>query len=84
MDKILKVIEKDNVVTLKDGRRTYATIERLDNPDYNWTIFFNGGLAKSGFATKELAMKKAELAFKEWQNLLNELKNTNKDSFIII
>lgn len=66
----LKIIEVDNTTILKNGRKKYAEICFNTNPDYKWVIYFKGGMALSGFNTKELAIERTNKMFEDWQKLI--------------
>ena len=45
---------------LKIGRKIYATITENKNPDYKFMIWFQGGVALSGYETEQRAIERAE------------------------
>jgi hypothetical protein len=73
MERTLKIIEINDSVILKDGRKKYAQISFNKNPEYNWIIYFRGGLALSGYKTKELAIERANRMFNDFHNMINSI-----------
>ena len=73
MNNELRVIEKDGETILKDGRKTYATICYNQNPDYKWVLYTKGGLALSGYETKEEAISRAQKMFNDWRGVVSSL-----------
>lgn len=72
-NKSLKIIELEDRTVLKDGRKIYAEISLNPNKDYNWVVYFRGGVALSGYQTKELAISRANRMFNEWNNTILSL-----------
>jgi ABC-type molybdenum transport system ATPase subunit/photorepair protein PhrA len=70
MEQTLKVIEINGHIVLKNGRKKYAQISLNSNPDYKWVIYFQGGMALSGYKTKELAIARAMKMFEDWKNVM--------------
>ena len=71
---IFNIVQSDEQIILKCGRRKYATISQNKNPEYNWCLWINS-ICLSGYNTPEEALKRAEKMKTEWEEVKAQINN---------
>ena len=69
----LKITEQENKTTLKRNRKIFATVSLNKNPEFNWMLWLKGGVALSGFKSKEDAIERANEMNSSWNMQLKNL-----------
>lgn len=71
--KVFNLKQENGYVALKLGRRTYATVSKNVNPEYNWMLWLKGGIALSGFSNEQAAIDRAEQMHNSWRDTVKSL-----------